>query len=371
MSLERIGLFYVRSGYDALNAFTDYLAEALRSIRGVEVSIFQTNSPDQLFKDISIFDAQAYIVLNSLFKGKTGGFICDYIKRPMIYYIVDTPFHFDNPDSPFLSVACIDRGHCNFLLKKGYDRTLFVPHCVNKSRIEKPDVKRKYGCVMLSSGIDYEKINDRFFGALPEPVFKKVKEAFEKLESDPLLLVDDALSLDLPAYISRNQILRQIDLYLKGKERVQMLKEMEGIPIDLFGGGDSWEEILGNQFPHVTVHKEIPFLESIEILKNAKIVLNSCSSIRDGAHERIFLGLACGASIATAFTPYLDEEFKKDEGIVFHPSFADMKEKIALWLKDDSIRCTEVTAGQQRIEEAHLWKHRAAQLYAALYKLIT
>lgn len=363
MALERIGFFSVEGQYGVLSTFAYHLADAFSKMGGIQTSIINTQTaPQIIFEQMKSFRPQLIIVFNSLFKTQ-GKLLCDFLNTPTLFYLVDAPFHFDDPNSPFASTGCIDRTHCRSLLDKGFERTYFLPHSIDEAHHQKPESPRPLGCVMLSSGIDYEKIYDSFHKALPSWVNDEIDLAIDTFDSNPTLPLEETLTPDLPTGLNRKQLLRLMDLYLKGKKRVELLQNLNGIPIDLFGGGDSWKDILRDACPHVTIHPEVNISKANDIMSQAKVILNSCSSIKDGGHERIFSALSYGAAVVTKSTPYLYDSFGENAGIAFCSS-GNFKDKLQQLLTDEKQRKVEVERGQECLVKAHLWKHRAQEIYA-------
>lgn len=367
MAVHNIGLIPASGLYGVLNTFTHDLAKALRQLPQVNAKVFSLDTnAQQFFADLTTFAPDVLIFFNSLFSQGDGGLICDYLKIPTLFYIVDAPFHFDDPDSPYAVVACIDRGHLRNLVSKGFERSFFLPHAVDKAQEYLPEGKRKYGCVMLSSGINYKDVYNKLLGALPPQIVKRVEETFEKFDADPLLTLEEALGPEDTYPVPRALLLKEMDLYLKGKKRVEFLQEMEGIPIDLFGGGDSWEKILAGSCPHVKIHGALDYDAALEVMSEAAVVLNHCSSIRDGAHERLFAAISRGAAAATVYNPYLGEHFQSGEGLILSGSNAGLKDEIERFLKDAALREEAVLKGQKKLSEGHLWSHRAELVYQKL-----
>ena len=74
-------------------------------------------------------------------------------------------------------------------------------------------------------------------------------------------------------------------MYIRGIERVRLIKAIKHARIDIFGAGHSkaiWERHLGKNH-NLVVHDAVTFDQALELMKHAKIVLNSCAWIKDGA----------------------------------------------------------------------------------------
>ncbi|MFA6916023.1 MAG: glycosyltransferase [Parachlamydiales bacterium] len=365
--MDKIGLIPSAGMYGVLEVFIQQLAEGLRELPGVATAVFSLEKPPkQFFADIEAFKPDCLVVFNSLFAAENGALFCDYLKIPTLFYLVDAPFHFSDPASPYAATACIDRGHTRDLAAKGFTKTLFLPHAVDKADHRTPQKITKYGCVMLSTGINFRERYAKMLGALPPALIQRVQEAFEKYETDALLTLDEALGPEDPFPVPRALLLKEMDLYLKGKKRMEFLQGLKGIQIDLFGGGDGWSEILGNTCPHVRIHPGLDYPAALEVMGDAAVVLSHCSSIKDGAHERLFAAISQGAEAATYTNPYLKENFQKGEGLILGQTIEELGKEIEFALNNPDKRVESILKGQEKIAQAHLWKHRGAILQQSL-----
>lgn len=341
--------------------------QAICHLPGLKGHMFSLDTtPEKFFNEYFAFNPQFLVIFNGLFAQPDGRLICDYLKIPALFFLVDSPFHFDTVKSPYAWISCIDRGHRRDLVRMGFERTLFMPHAVAKLEDFDPNEERSYGCVMFSSGIDYKKIHQKLFQALSKKAQNCLEEGLAKWEANPGLTLDEAIPIDIPSDIPRGFILKKLDLYLKGLKRTELLRSLDEFQIDLFGGGDSWETILEGSCPHVKIHSELSFHDVISTMRRSKVVLNSCASIRDGAHERIFQALASGCTVVAERTPYLFETFGAGKGVAYYPKNEDVKNTISLWLNDEDARVQELLEGRVQVEKGQLWEHRASSLCSAL-----
>ncbi len=364
MKAGRIAFLPSVSRYEVLWEFLKQLHDAFKDIPEVRTHLFDVSiSARDFYAEFCTFKPELIVAFNSLFTHEDGRLLCDHLYTPTLFCLVDAPFHFNVVSTPLAWISCIDRGHLRYLEKRGIERCFFLPHAIDRLEAMEDREERGLGCVMLSSGIDYEAIFEELQGFVSKKCFLKIEEGLERWEADRALALDDALEEELPTSVSRNVILHKLDLYLKGRKRVELLKSLTEFQVDLFGGGDSWEKILGSSCPHVRVHPEVHYTEAAAIISHSKVVINSCASIRDGLHERILLALSRGAAVVTEGTPYLHETFGKGSGIAYYPKYSEMKQQLALWLQDEQSRCAAVEEGRRRIEEAHLWKHRAQTIH--------
>ena len=70
---------------------------------------------------------------------------------------------------------------------------------------------------------------------------------------------------------------------------------------------------------NVTSHGKVPFLDILDFMRAAKVVIDVSPSFRNGAHERVFYGQSRGAYILTEPSRFLETEVEQDLGIGFMP----------------------------------------------------
>lgn len=351
--MKKISFLQSLSRYEVLNVFLEELKDAFGECDTVQTEISSQNpSAIELYKGLITFKPELIIAFNFLYTQPDGRLICDYLNVPMLYYLVDSPFYFNPTHSDLAWISCIDRGQLRYLTDRGFAQTLFLPHAIPKLEEIHEEKKRSYDCVMLSSGINYHEVYENLTEKLSNKCRGIIEEGLDRWMKNATMTLDEALEDDIPSHLPRTEILCRLDIYLKGLKRAELLKSLQDYRIDLFGGGDDWRKILGTSCPHVTIHDEIPFSRVLQILSKSKVVLNSCSSIRDGLHERILHGLSCGAAVMTESNPYLLEQFGESAGIIYSA------EDIASYLSDETARREAVENGRTKVAESHLWRNR-------------
>ncbi len=107
-------------------------------------------------------------------------------------------------------------------------------------------------------------------------------------------------------------------------------------------------------------------------MKKSKIVLNSSPTIKNGAHERIFAGLACGAAVVATENIYVKELFGETKGVSFYrPNHWDkVNEQVQALLSNETDRETAVHKGRELVMHHHTWDHRAKKLIKELSKIL-
>jgi len=177
-----------------------------------------------------------------------------------------------------------------------------------------------------------------------------------------------------PKTIDFVEVLDQIEMYIRGKDRFELINAIKDAKVDLFGSADgqaSWMKCLGNK-RNIVFHDPVPFEQALAIIKHSKIILNSCPWIKNGGHERIFAGMALGALVITNENFYMREQFKDGESIVFyqHKKWDKVNRRVNEYLESDGKREKVVEEGRKIVQEKHTWNQRAEQLCKDLPPLL-
>lgn len=375
------------SQYGVLHHFTKKLCEALiRS--GVTCRLLQAerNNPKPFLTEIFQDPPDCTLSFNGLLPDEEGRFFCDMIQIPHVACLVDSPNQFFSLiKSPFTIITCVDRFFCEFFKGLNFQNVLFMPHAVEKNLSVNIDNARSFDVVMLASCIDYNAIRQQWPQKYSKDLCNVIDEAIEITLSDQETPYVQAFVQALDRHVNRGgtinpqeieyvSVLDDIDMYVRGYDRIQIIKSIKDAKVDIFGSGDSkdtWKNFLGEQ-KNVVIHDPVPFERALEIMKDSRILLNSAPQIKNGGHERIFAGLMSGALVITNENIFMRENFKNNESIAFyrHNHWDKMNEQINTYLHNEIKRKEIVHKGRELVAKGHTWDHRAAVLLKELPALI-
>ncbi len=380
--IKRIDLFMPPnlSQYGVLHHFTTKFHEALLRL-GVNSRILeaQYDNPKpfltELFKDAP----DCTLSFNGLLPDQEGRFFCDLIHIPHIAYVVDPPNGYVAlAKSPLTAIASVDGKACEFFRGINVQNVFFLPHGVEKNlHTESKDQQRTYDVVLLASCIDYERIRKEWKTKYPGPLGQALEEAADTALANPNITYIEAFAAAVDKYISKKQLdpnkidllnlLDELEIYLRGKARVDLIRSIKDVKIDIFGSPSStmdWKTQLKEQ-KNVTVHAAVPYDQALEIMQKSKILLNSCAWLKYGVHERVLAGLASGALVFTEDNPYLREQgFSDGTNIAFYRynELDKVNAAINRYLKNEDLRKKTAAAGRDQVLRHHTWDHRAATL---------
>ena len=109
------------------------------------------------------------------------------------------------------------------------------------------------------------------------------------------------------------------------------------------------------------------FQEIRKVMARSRIVLNCTNKFPDGAHERIWYGMAEGAAVLTDASRYLERDFVHGRDILYLPRHSDIDETIeeVTGLLADLPRLGRLIEASRPIYAAgHTWRSRLETLFA-------
>jgi spore maturation protein CgeB len=381
-SLRRIDLLMPStSQYGVLHHFTQKLYEAF--VRAGYTCRLLAKAEDQL--EVPKRDPpDLSIGFNGAPRNKQGELFCDYLGVPHLACLVDPPYHFLYLfNSRNVIMACDDRIGCRLLQTLGFERHLFLPHAVEPELITERE-EAQFDLVLLATFIDFEKRRKEWRMKYPSLVCQSLDYAIEMAFSDPQISFIEAFDTvkenihrkggsAIFANISLNKLLQDLEAYIKGRDRVELVKAVKDAPLHIFGNSadlKGWKEYLRQKNIHV--HPSVSFQQALEIMKKSKILLNPSLKNREGAHERVFAGIAAGALVITSESLYLTERFKEGEELIYyrHPHLDTVNDAIEKYLADEPQRLSIVQKGRKKVMEGETWDQRVITLAKELPPLI-
>lgn len=383
--IQRIDMFMPPiSQYGVLQHFTRKFHDALiRAGVKSNLLIAERENPKPFLESLFGDRPECTLSFNGLLPDEKGVFFCDLIRIPHVACLVDSPVHFlPLTGSPLSIITCPDRDFCDFFRGLKFENVLFMPHGVEKSLTTEIENHREYDVVMFASCIDYEQIRESWKEKFSPVLCKVMDEACEMTLSDQNISYLNAFVQAVDRQVkekgdidSKNinliLALAEIEGYIKGKDRVELIRGIKDANVHVFGAPSKtapWENYFGDSYPNVTVHDPLPYEEVIEVMKKSKIVLNSCPWSKNGVHERIFAGIACGAAVITNGNRYIQKHFTDGDDIVFyqHGRWDKVNDHLNALLSDDAKRRTFVNKARAIVKENHTWDHRVQTLLQEL-----
>lgn len=159
--------------------------------------------------------------------------------------------------------------------------------------------------------------------------------------------------------------LRFLAGFAESHNRWRLLTSVRGARITLAGLVDSrFFDRLPETIDYVGVADEGGV---IDLMRRAKILLNSVTVFPDGAHERLWYGLAHGAAIATDRSRFVEETLTLGQHLLAVDEVIETGGASLLpWLGEEAARRAMVDAARAIYSRHHTWRHRARIIHEAM-----
>ncbi len=310
--------------------------------------------------------------------------IWDTFQVPFWNILMDHPFHYKEaldlaPEQMVL--LCMDRNHVEYVKRffPHIKKVQFFPHAGIQviRRADMLPLRERKIDVLYAGGLSRYAAE----GLIPDlgkivdfDAFMLVRSALEILIQEPdhtteyvieKCLKEMGLVFDdkrLGEILSK---LRFVDSFAVSFYREQMVRILaeNGITVTVFGTG--WDRCEW-EHPNFVYGGEIPPGQILELMNQSKVVLNTMTWFKRGAHDRIFNGMLAGAAVVSDTSEYLQEHFLdgrelrmfalEEEAVVL----ADIVKEL---LEDENKAQSIADCGYQVSSEHHTWKNRLSAIH--------
>lgn len=401
MTQKRV-LIFIKGIFDTMDLFTDELIQAFEK-KGYSCITLSADDMDaslaklekQLgvpcrknWEDADCSAAAAVITFNNmgynLGAEQSQENVCLWEHYHIPYYniLMDHPFHYSQAlkQAPTTTrLYCIDQRHVEYVKRffKNMKWVSFLPHAgtaIEDLPIlpikERPvDVLyagslSKYRIEMLIP--DFDQFRGFDAGELCNQVLQELVKHPNRTTED---VIEDYFSeLELP--ISEEQLgeyisaFRFLDAYAVSFYREMAVKLLveNGIRVAVYGEG--WDRTQWADHPNLIYGGSVPAPQVLPLMHQSKIVLNTLTWFKSGAHDRIFNGMLAGAVVVSDPSSYLEEQFENHQDIELF-RLEEIQELPAIvedLLADLDQAQSIADAGRQKAENCHLWSHRADEI---------
>ena len=373
-------LIATKSQYQVLDHFAEKLHEALlRCHVRSTLCPLDSGGLHYLLKDLPTATLQFN---GALTHNDTGLRICDLLEIPHLLLALDPIYRFWGVlGNPRIYLASDDRNYVTWLKHRGIERTFFFPHGVERELAEEKREEKKYPIAYLASWIDCEGLRDQWKENFDAQVVDVMEAVIAEATKKDYFSVFEELYPQLPAnvrfrYFSGDEILIAIEVYLKGKYRLELLKAMQPHQVHLFGNGLEtlpWGRYFSEEEQErLILHGQVSYKEALLVTKQSQILLHSGLPHKDGGHERVFTAPLCSSLIVTQKNPFLEETFEDEKSLIFYDQqqLEGLGERLTPYVKNSSLCDPLIEEGKKQVLRHHTWDHRAALLVDAVNHLI-
>ncbi len=375
---------------DTLDLYTDEYVN-ICSKEGAECLVIDAGIIDReliRLKAFLIKEVTAVISLNNIgmhLEFEDGLNIWDRYQIPFYNILMDHPFHYKAaldraPEQMIL--LCMDRNHVDYVKRffPNIKRVAFFPHAGIELR------KKDMACAEESSYLPIEerKIDVLYAGGLSRyaaeglipdlgsirefDAFELVKNALEKLINTPELTTEHVIEQCLKEInfkindkklgetIAELRFLDALAVSFYREQAVRILAE-NGVTVTVFGVG--WDRCEWES-PNVVYAGVTSPAQILELMNQSKIVLNTMTWFKQGAHDRIFNGMLAGAAIVSDRSEYVEEIFTKQKQLQLFSldGIKELPEIVQSLLQHPRVAQDMADCGYKETRRRHMWINR-------------
>ena len=382
--MKRRYIFF-RGLIDTLDLYTDEFVSIFLK-QGAEcliVDAAQIEDEMLKLKAFLIHEVTAVISMNNIglhLEFDDGQNIWDQFQIPFFNIMMDHPFHYKvaldtAPEQMIL--LCMDRNHAAYANRffPNIKDVRFFPHAGIERCKNIPIAERKID-VLYAGGLSRYAAE----GLIPDlgkihefDAFALVKNALEILIQKPELTTEyviEACLGEINLTFNDRRLgeiiteLRFLDSLAVSFYREQMIRTLaeSGVTVTVFGMG--WDRCEWDS-PNVVYGGVLPPVQILELMNESRIVLNTMTWFKRGAHDRIFNGMLAGTAVVSDQSEYLQEQFTNGEQLHMFSlhEMNGMAETVKTLLSD--VKCAQEMAdcGYQQAKKHHMWKNRLQDIH--------
>lgn len=377
--MKRRYIFF-RGLIDTLDLYTDEFVRIFMEDGAECLVINAAQIEDEMLrlKAFLIYDVTAAISMNNIgmhleFEDEQN--IWDQFQIPFFNIMMDHPFHYKAaldtaPEQMIL--LCMDRNHIEYVKRffPNIKKVYFFPHAGIERYQQIPISERKID-VLYAGGLSRYAAEGLIpdLGKIQEfDAFALVKKALEILIQRPELTTEYVIEMcmkEINLIFNDKRLgeiiteLRFLDSLAVSFYREQMIRTLAGLGITVTVFGSGWERCEWES-TNVIYGGVLPPVQILELMNQSKIVLNTMTWFKRGAHDRVFNGMLAGAAVVSDQSEYLQEQFTNGEQLQMFPlrEMEDMAEAVKMLLSDTNCAQNMVDCGYQQVKKLHMWKNR-------------
>ena len=375
--MKNILLLKGASKYNVVRCFVDSLVEGLRK-NHCNVVVWDLCQMDDAEVEQRMMEwgeevPEAILSFNSI--GKE--LFQKYQNIPFVVCLVDHPIfhHFRLLEWGQKDYAiCVDGSHRELIEKhyKNVEDSYFVPHAGIEGSRKIPFSERSIDVLFSGTYTSSDEYLKELQSVL-QPYEQKIAFVLINKMQEQNLTLEQALE----SFMVENDIpftdeefthlcLRYvyIDCFMRAFYREELIRALtdNGVTVDIYG--DKWEQFECNNKEYLRLHAPLDYMDTVELMCDTKISLNSIPSFKAGGHERIFTAMLNGVLCVTDANEWLETQFVDGEEIVYYSN--DRMQATAsaiIYYLEDEEESTRITENAYRIaKEKYTWEMRARQL---------
>lgn len=307
--------------------------------------------------------------------------IWEYYNIPYINILMDHPFHYERPlkKAPRTAIVlCTDTNHISYIRRfhKNIKRTGFLPHAGVELRTRHKPLAERNIDVLYAGALPVYTVGHMIpdLDSIPEVDGNAMAGAvLEELVHSPQRTTEDVIEDYLRR--ERNDIseermqeiiirMRFLDSYATSFFREQAVRILveSGIHVTAYGVG--WDQCEWSDNPRLIYGGKVLAPRILPLMNDAKIVLNTMTWFKGGAHDRIFNGMLAKAAVVTDDSAYLRQECGDGRELCMFSlkSIGSLPERVCDLFGHLSKTQEMAERGYEYAQKHHTWKQRAEEI---------
>lgn len=296
---------------------------------------------------------------------------------PFFNYLVDHPLYHHvglKRKFPFYRVLCIDLYHKRYI--ENYyphiEHVFYLPLGGMQAASKRSFDQKRLELLFLGTYEPEEKLYQEL-DEYPKELRYEVVALIEMMQADHDLTQEDALEqyLDMQGkHLSREDFAKRLngdylaDKYLRNLRRKEALLAAAEAEVPFTIAGHGWESVEGLNRRHITIQKGVGFAASIQLMANAKMLVNTTPGFCGGLHDRVYSAMMNHTLCFTEASCFAKQALSDGkEAVLYDSSHLDtLAEKIReLYEHPGAIqRITEQAF--LKAKEQHTWRKRAEEI---------
>lgn len=334
---------------------------------------------DALLQFILEKNPDCTFAINGLLPNADGEFLADFLQIPHIAYMIDSPlFHMPLISSNYTLITGVDDYFCRLLRGWGAPRVHFSPHAVDQKDCIETNEERIYEVLIPSSFIDYQAIYEQWKQEYSAEFFRLLEKAIQLSFKDLSISYIQAVSDMYESYYRTRgeplqsahllKLLKEVEYYMRGVDRIELINSLdESIETHIIGENFDLIHLtpyLRRSSSNLFFHAPSPYIDTLNLMRKSKVVINSTPTFKEGGHERLFASLACGALPLTNDNLFIHKYFREGEDLLIYKpgQRAECNRLLKIYLEDEDRRKKAIYKGYDKVLKGHLLDNRAQSL---------
>lgn len=296
---------------------------------------------------------------------------------PFFNYLVDHPLYHHvglKRSFPHYSVICIDQYHKQYVEKyyPHIKQVYYLPLGAMQAGMERSFDRKRFELLFLGTYEPEEELYQQL-KEYPKDKAKEVATLIEMMNANHELTQEAALKQYLAEkneFLSLEEFARRLnqdylaDKYLRNLRRKEaVLAAVDaGVPFTVMGHG--WELLQELKQKQVTIRPGIGFAASLQMMADAKRLLNTTPGFHGGFHDRVYSAMLNRALCFTEETDFSRQKLVDGKEVIFYDSsnLGDLTEKIA-FMYEHAAETEEIAeCAYKKAISQETWLKRAEQI---------